>query len=85
MKFREHRGSLWDSMATLVELPDRAALLAHCQRLLDPFDVQVLDSQLRIEPYTYDDRVRWETWIVSIDGYGVIGFTDDGPIKPSHP
>ena len=33
MKFREHRGSLADSLKTGVELPDRAALLEHVRKL----------------------------------------------------
>lgn len=37
MRFREHRGSLADSKKTEIELPDKAALVAHIRTLLEPF------------------------------------------------
>lgn len=76
MKFREHRGSLADSMATCIELLDKAALVAHCQRLLKPYNKSFEPEQLRVAPYCRDDRTGWDTHIVTIDGYGVMGFTD---------
>lgn len=86
MKFREHRGTLADSMQTQVELPDRAALLAHIAKLLEPFGYKFEPSWVHVEPYAWyeadkaywDKRVRWHTYIVTLDGYGVLGFTD-GP------
>jgi len=79
MKFREHRGSLADAMKTLVELPDRAALVQHCRELLAPYQFVFEDSALKVEPYGTgsDDRIGWkETHVVTIEKYGVIGFTD---------
>ena len=37
MHFREHRGSLAASKKTEVELPDKAALVAHIRTILEPF------------------------------------------------
>ena len=78
MKFREHREGLAESMATLVELPDRASLVGHCQNLLAPFDFVFESSALKVKPYSGPDaRIGWDsTNIVTIDGYGVMGFTD---------
>jgi hypothetical protein len=87
VKFREHRGGLDESMKTLVELPDRAALVAHIKKLLAPFDWwQDIGPALHVEPYAWfdkdkpvwDERVKWHTYIVTLEGYGVVGFTD-GP------
>jgi hypothetical protein len=84
MKFREHRGTLEDSMKTIVELPDRAALIAHCRKLLAPYGFEFQNSWLHVEPYAWfdsekphwDARIKWHTYIVTLDGYGVLGFTD---------
>lgn len=80
MKFREHRGALADSMKTLVELPDRVALVEHCRKLLAPFRFQFDAATLEVQPYGIgrgDDRIGWKKiYIVTIKGYGVIGFTD---------
>lgn len=79
MKFREHRGGYDDSMATLVELPDRAALVEHVDNLhacfIHPYDF----SKMQVEPYYMqrDTRCGWkETYIVVLPGYGPIGYTD---------
>jgi hypothetical protein len=79
MKFREHRGSLDDSMATLVELEDRAALVRHVENLHGCFIHNYDFNQLIVKPYFMepDDRCGWkQTWIVSLPGYGPIGYTD---------
>jgi hypothetical protein len=76
-KFREHRGTFVDSMATMVELPDRAALVRHCQDLLAPFGFTFDRDQLHVSFYSPDRRVDWEeNWIILIDGYGPIGYID---------
>lgn len=80
MKFREHRGLLDDSMATCIEVIDRAALVWRCQEILGPYGFVVTPEKLHIEPYSYDKRINWDTHIVTLDGYGVIGFTN-GPLE----
>lgn len=80
MKFRQHRGSLADSMKTVVELPDRAALLAHCRALLLPYQFEFPDAALHVERYGPDARSGWDSQsLVTIDGYGVMGMTDSAP------
>jgi hypothetical protein len=73
LRFREHRGSLEDSLRTAVDLKNRAALVAHIAGLLRPFR-EVTDADIRIEPYKYDERIDWMTWIVSVRNFGVVGF-----------
>ena len=78
MKFREHRGGLDESMATLVEVPDRAALLEYLRKLAEPWPTfpPISSETVHIEPYIWDSRIGWNTHIVTLDGYGVVGFTD---------
>ncbi len=80
MKFREHRGGLSASMQTVVEVADHAALLEHIAKLLQPYPTAppVTADTVHIKPYCYDERIEWDNHIVTLDGYGVLGFTD-GP------
>lgn len=78
-KFREHRGSLADSMATALPCRSRQELVAICKDLLRPFGFVLSNvEKLKVERYVYDDRIGWDTHIVTIPDYGVIGWTD-GP------
>ena len=80
MKFREHRGHLTDSMKTVVDIVDREALISLLQSRLQPCGFTFASKDLKIEPYGLDDRINWDTNIVTIAGYGVAGFTD-GPVR----
>lgn len=75
---REHRGSLHDSMATAKPCATRAELLARVRESLEPYAREVPDEALHVEPYRFDERIGWDTYLVTIDGYGVWGMTD-GP------
>lgn len=85
MRFREHRGQLADSMETLVTVEDRAELVEHCKKLLEPYSGwvdfwKIRTDELEIKPYMDrpDTRIGWDkTYIVTIPGYGVMGFTDE--------
>ena len=78
MKFREHRGGLTESMATVVDVDGKTALIALMRDRLKPYNFTFEDADLTVEPYVFDERIGWDTYIVSIKGYGVAGFTD-GP------
>lgn len=73
MKFRPQRGGLAEAMKEVVELDGMDALKARLRSLGWP------DGYVRVEPYAYDARIGWDTYIVTIDGNGV-GFTD-GPCE----
>ena len=67
MLYRSHRGSLDDSMKTVVQMPNtRAALAQHLD--VSPCDIEVL-------PYAVDDRIGWDTHIVLVCGRPA-GFTN---------
>ena len=80
MKFREHRGGLGESMKTVVEVADFAALLTHMRKLAQPWPTMppINATTVHIIPYLYDARIGWDTYLVRLDGYGPFGFTD-GP------
>lgn len=80
MKFREHKGHLDDSMKTVVDVTNREVLVKLLQSQLHPYGFVFGDEDLKVKPYCFDDRIGWDTYIVTIKGYGVAGFTD-GPAQ----
>jgi hypothetical protein len=80
MKLREHRGSLEDSMATVVEIPaTKEALVKEIVKKLSKFYVNISEESVTVEPYAFDERIGWDSHVVSVKGHGVYGFTD-GPL-----
>lgn len=76
MLFREHRGSLEDSMTTVIELKDRKDLIAHCDRIF-PDCRPIQSDHLQFTACGSDERIGWnETYIVTLRGWGVLGFTN---------
>lgn len=75
-KYRDHRGNLSESMETVQEFETRDDLIDYLKKEL-PFPI--LDFRLSIAEYIYDARINWSTYIVHIEGFGVVGFTD-GPV-----
>lgn len=77
MKFRPQRSTLADAMAECVELPPTmTALREHLHKL---FQVRPSDSIL-VKPYFgRDERIGWDTHIVTVENFGVAGFTDAQP------
>lgn len=76
VKYRDHRGGLAESMATQQEFKDRAGLVEYLRQDLAHYGIMVSDADVVIEPYAQDDRIDWDTWIVTVKGVGVVGFTD---------
>lgn len=69
-------------MATVVEVNSRVELIVHLTKLLEPHNEMppLAFNDIRIEPYGgFDERIGWNTHIVYLPGYGVLGFTD-GPL-----
>jgi len=76
MKFRWHRGSLDDSMQTVVDFESFDGLVSILRAT--PYTPSFDTSDIKVEKYCYDPRIEWDTYIVTIDG-NAIGFTD-GPL-----
>lgn len=68
MKFRPVRELLHESMSEMVELSNMDELAKH---------LNADKSKVRITPYTYDDRIGWDTYLVTVNGVP-FGYTDGG-------
>ena len=80
-KFRENRELLVDSMLTVRNFQSRSELIDYLQAGLDAMVPNKYDcSRVVIEKYgnILDARINWDTYIVHLEGYGVLGFTDGG-------
>jgi hypothetical protein len=77
MKFREHRGGLAESMATVVELDTKEKFLSHLRKLI-PNNAGT-NGHVSFEQYEYDERIDWDTYLVRLEGYGVLGMLDGPP------
>lgn len=78
MKIREHRGSLGDSMSTVVEIDaTMAALQAHVKKVLAPFGKNA--TMITVTNQGFDARIDWNSHIIEVAGYGVFGYCDTSP------
>ena len=66
---------LSEAMTRLVEIPDRQALIEYLQREYD-FE-QPTEENIKVKHYSYDSRIDWNTYLVTIDGRAVL--FADGP------
>jgi hypothetical protein len=76
---REHRGSLDESLATVRSVADRAELVALIHYTLEPFGQDVKADDIFVTPYGRDERIGWDTHLITIRDYGVWGMAD-GPL-----
>lgn len=87
MKFREHRGSLSASLETMVDLDNsKEALVAHIISIFSKVEdvpIDIREDDVYVEYYGTDDRLEEfaATYIVTVRGYGVVGFVNVMPIK----
>jgi len=77
MKVREHRGGFEESMGSVVQIDGSLeSLVNEIGSKLGKWGIQVTAEKIEIERYAYDSRNGWDTYIVSVLGYGVYGFSD---------
>ena len=72
MQIRQHRGTLADSMKTVVEIENTKKAVFDIVNKTIPCSI----DSIQVKFYTYDDRIKWYCHVVTVDGYGVYGFTD---------
>lgn len=82
--FRHHRGSLSDSMATAVVVRSVADLVALVGPGLEQYGHTLTVDEVEVRPYCYDERIAWDTYLVTVHAWGVIGFTS-GPLPREAP
>ena len=76
--FRPHRSYLEEAMAEVVEVENLEDLIKHLN-VKYKFNTRIEIENIAIKPYGYDDRIKWNTHIVTDKG-NVIGFTS-GPLE----
>lgn len=82
-RFRQHRALLSEAMETACVLRSREELVALAKEEFRRFGVTVVDKDVKVEMYDRepDDRIGWDcTYIVTVRGHGVFGFSD-GPFS----
>lgn len=78
-QFRPQRGSFEESMNESVYVnPLTAETLGW---VLGLFDIHAQYADITLQPYCYDERNKWNTYVVLVNGQAV-GFTD-GPYDPA--
>jgi len=85
-KFRWHRGGLDESMATVIDVESfehlRLLIQERDQRTFPDMPVTI---EMKVEPYGFDDRINWNTYIVTKriveanESFMACGFTN-GPL-----
>lgn len=74
MRIRQHRGSLFDSMETVETIePTREAIAAWAELV---YDIKCPASQIVVKPDHFDIRVHWNNHLVTLSGFGVLGYCD---------
>jgi hypothetical protein len=83
--YRPHRGGLDESMREVVEVNDLPQLVRHMRREVErwyPKDELPTLENTKLEPYCFDDRIGWDTYLVTVKGQAW-GYTN-GMLKQSH-
>jgi len=74
--FRPHRGSLADAMAEVREINSFQDIIDETTESLSHYGLSPKKEGFHIEYYSEDERIGWSTYIVFLDNYGVLGFTN---------
>jgi hypothetical protein len=77
VKFRPHRGSLAAAMEEVKEFQTFEEFYAFLEDEFRPWDsIELTRENLSFSPYAVDTRIGWETFLVYLERYGVVGFTN---------
>jgi len=81
INFRPHRGGFEESMKLVQAFEDKDDLVRHIDSIAESFRVTgfplpVNEDTVKIEYYCFDDRNKWDTYIVILEGFGPFGYTD---------
>jgi hypothetical protein len=73
--FRMHRGGLKEAMKTVQPVKSLDEIYE-----ISGIAQYGIENKLKINHYCFDSRINWDTYIVTCEGFGVIGFTN-GDLK----
>ncbi|ATS93513.1 hypothetical protein P1A145kb_p113 [Pectobacterium phage DU_PP_I] len=80
MRVRQHRGSLVESLKTVKQIPaTKEALADHINMVMD-FPVKFGSGSISLIHQGMDDRIGWDTYLITVSGLGVFGYCD-GEVK----
>ena len=77
ISYRPHRSTLTDSMSAVREF---ASLEELAEAMADELGRELAVDDLQLKFYGHDHRIGWDTYVLTLEGYGVLGFTD----SPGH-
>ena len=77
--YRPHRGGLEEAMKEVVELSSWQALVEHVKQM---WPVKDDGSNLVVKWAIFDDRIEWDTYMVTVDG-NIIGWTNAPVRRPA--
>jgi hypothetical protein len=63
-----------ESLATVSTVTNKRELVDLINNSLARFLPPSPPEAVHIEPYGYDARIGWDTYVITLDGYGVWGF-----------
>lgn len=76
--YMDHRGGFIESMETVRIFEDFDELFRHLISQLSAIRIVVSKKDFDVSYYTMDQRNNWDTYIVTVKDYGVIGFCNQG-------
>lgn len=76
MRVREHRGTLAESLATVFKVETKSQLL---DEINARSETHFREDDLAITHLGMDERCGWDTYAISLRGYGMFGYCDAMP------
>tara|TARA_B110000503_G_C7171429_1_gene424473 strand:- start:6116 stop:6403 length:288 start_codon:yes stop_codon:yes gene_type:complete len=81
--YRNNAGRLAESLADVRIFKSKAELVQSLGESFNESESELIpeinESTVHIKFYTYDNRIGWPTHKVTIDNYGLVGFTNKLP------
>lgn len=74
--FRPHRELLEEAMNEVKEIKTFQEVIDETTERLSHYGFTAHKKDFHIEYYCEDERIGWSTYIVTLDNYGVLGFTN---------
>ena len=83
IKYRDHRGSLSDSMETEQTFETADALFAYLRTEVVKLGFGAEEGEFTCASHGLDNRIDWDCHLISLTGFGPLGFTDRRVYPPN--
>ena len=74
--FRPQRGSLYDALENVREVENLQDIIDETTEMLSHYGLSPKPDEFHVEYYCEDARIGWTTYVITLDNYGVVGFTN---------